>query len=128
MSDAFRRFAVRAADHLGHHGAFLAALLLVAGWLCTGPLFHWSDTWQIVINTTTSVITFLMVFIVQSTQNRDARAVQLKLDELIRAQVSARTELAHLEEAGESEVQQLEDEFRTLRQEAAERHVTSPLP
>jgi low affinity Fe/Cu permease len=128
VSDGFRRFAVKSADILGSHWAFFSALAVVISWLVTGPLFHWSDSWQIFINTATTIITFLMVFIVQVTQNRDARAVHLKLDELIRVQKAARNKLADLEEASEAEVRELEEEFRTLGHHVEDGGTIRPLP
>src|SRR5206468_2011335 len=79
--------------------------------------FHWSDTWQLIINTGTTVVTFLMVFLIQASQNRDSRAIQLKLDELIRAQKKARNQFADIEEANEDEIERFRDEFRTLRKQ-----------
>jgi len=87
-------------------------------WAVTGPLFGYSDTWQLVINTGTTIITFLMVFIIQNTQNRDAKAVHLKLDEVIRALGKARNELVDLEELSDEELNKLEDQFRRLRTKA----------
>ena len=97
VSDAFRVFARRSSNMLGSAWAFTAALLVVVIWLVTGPVFHFSNTWQLIINTATTIITFLMVFLIQNTQNRDAKAVHLKLDELIRAIKNARNELVDLE-------------------------------
>ena len=88
---------------------------MVLAWSVTGPFFHYSDSWQLVINTGTTIVTFLMVFVIQSTQNRDGKAVQLKLDELIRAQKSARNVFADLEDASEAELKEFEEEFRQLR-------------
>ena len=85
VSDAFRVFARRSSVVLGSAWAFAGAVLVIAVWLITGPTFHFSDTWQLIINTATTIITFLMVFLIQNTQNRDAKAVHLKLDEMIRA-------------------------------------------
>jgi low affinity Fe/Cu permease len=114
LSDLFRRFANAASAKLGTHWAFIAALLLVIGWAVTGPMFDYSETWQLVINTGTTIITFLMVFLIQSTQNRDAKAIHLKLDELIRAS-KARNVFADLEDATDSELEAFENEFRQLR-------------
>ena len=111
----FHWFAYRVSDAVGSHWAFLAALAVVLVWAVTGPLFHFSDSWQLVINTGTTIVTFLMVFLIQATQNRDGKAVQLKLDELIRAQRSARNVFADLEHAGEAELKKFEEEFRELR-------------
>jgi low affinity Fe/Cu permease len=112
--DAFRRLATKTADVVGRWWAFGAAVALVLGWLATGPLFRFADTWQLVINTATTIVTFLMVFLIQASQNRDARAIHLKLDELIRATAGARDAFADLEEASDAELAQLSEEFRAL--------------
>jgi low affinity Fe/Cu permease len=111
----FHEFSCRVAAAVGTHWAFLVALAVVAAWGVTGPLFHFSDTWQLVINTGTTIVTFLMVFLIQATQNRDGKALQLKLDELIRAQGSARNVFADLEHATEDELKEFEAEFKALR-------------
>ena len=111
----FTRFAKRTATLTGRPAAFLAAALVIAVWAITGPLFGFSDTWQLVINTGTTIVTFLMVFLIQSTQNRDAEAIQVKLDELIRAVGHARNELMDLEELEEEDL----DELRTTYLEMA---------
>jgi len=118
VSDAFRVFARRSSRMLGSAWAFAAAVLVILVWLLTGPIFHFSDTWQLIINTATTVITFLMVFLIQNTQNRDAKAVHLKLDELIRAIKDARNELVDLEELSDEELQKLEEQFRKMRKRA----------
>ena len=118
VSDAFRVFARRSSSMLGSAWAFTAALLVIVIWLVTGPVFHFSNTWQLIINTATTIITFLMVFLIQNTQNRDAKAVHLKLDELIRAIKNARNELVDLEELSDEELQMLEQQFRKMRQRA----------
>ena len=118
ISDAFRVFARRSSSMLGSAWAFTAALLVIVIWLVTGPVFHYSNTWQLIINTATTIITFLMVFLIQNTQNRDAKAVHLKLDELIRAIRNARNELVDLEELSDEELQSLEQQFRKMRQRA----------
>src|ERR1700694_2745470 len=97
MRDAFRRFAKAAADVVGSPAAFLLAVFVTLLWAMTGPYFHYSDTWQLVINTGTSIGTFLIVFLIQNTQNRDAKVMQLKLDELIRALKPARNALVRME-------------------------------
>ena len=112
----FRRFAHKTADRMGSPGAFLFALVLVLVWAVTGPTFNYSDTWQLVINTGTTILTFLMVFLIQNTQNRDAKALHLKLDELIRAVDGARTRLVHLEDLSDDELSQLQDQFRRLHE------------
>ena len=110
---------------LGSAWAFAGALLVIVIWLVTGPIFHYSDTWQLIINTATTIITFLMVFLIQNTQNRDAKAVHLKLDELIRAIKDARNELVDLEELSDEELQRLEEQFRRMRKQA-EKDEASP--
>lgn len=115
MQDLFRRLAHRSAAIVGHANSFLAAFALILGWLVTGPLFHYSDTWQLVINTTTTIVTFLMVFLIQNTQNRDSHAVHLKLDELIRSNKEARNKLLALEELSDEDMGKLQQEFERLR-------------
>jgi low affinity Fe/Cu permease len=104
---------------LGSAWAFSAAVLVILLWLVTGPMFHFSDTWQLIINTATTVITFLMVFLIQNTQNRDAKAMHLKLDELIRAVKGARNQLVDLEKLSDEELQKLEKQFQSIRQRAS---------
>ena len=111
----FRAFSCRVAAAVGTHSAFLIALAVVLVWAISGPMFGFSDSWQLVINTGTTIVTFLMVFLIQATQNRDGKAIQLKLDELIRAQKSARNVFADLEHATEEELREFEMEFKALR-------------
>jgi low affinity Fe/Cu permease len=118
VSDAFRVFARRSSIALGSAWAFAGAVLVILVWLLTGPTFHFSDTWQLIINTATTIVTFLMVFLIQNTQNRDAKAVHLKLDELIRAIKEARNELVDLEDLSDEELQKLEEQFRSMRKRA----------
>jgi low affinity Fe/Cu permease len=125
VSDAFRIFARRSSVILGSAWAFAGAVLVILVWLLTGPTFHFSDTWQLIINTATTIITFLMVFLIQNTQNRDAKAVHLKLDELIRAIKDARNELVDLEDLSDEELKKLEEQFRRTRTRA-EDDETSP--
>jgi len=125
ISDAFRIFARRSSVILGSAWAFAGAVLVILVWLITGPTFHFSDTWQLIINTATTIITFLMVFLIQNTQNRDAKAVHLKLDELIRAIKDARNELVDLEDLSDEELKKLEEQFRRTRAQA-ENDETSP--
>ena len=112
----FRDFAHSVAEVVGSPFAFLTGVALIILWGVTGPLFNYSDTWQLVINTSTTIITFLMVFLIQTTQNRDAKAMHLKLDELIRAVTSARNKLVDLEDCTDEELENLEKEFRRLRE------------
>ena len=125
VSDAFRVFAHRSSVMLGSAWAFAAAVLAILVWILTGPTFHFSDTWQLIINTATTIITFLMVFLIQNTQNRDAKAMHLKLDELIRAIKNARDELVDLEDLSDEELKKLEEQFRGMRKRA-ENDETSP--
>ena len=114
VSDAFRCFAQRTSVLLGSAWAFCAAVLVIVVWLVTGPTFHYSDTWQLIINTATTIITFLMVFLIQNTQNRDAKAMHLKLDELIRSAKGARNHLLDLEDLSDEALGKLEEQFRRL--------------
>ena len=118
VSDAFRIIARRSSTILGSAWAFAGALLVILVWVLTGPTFHFSDTWQLIINTATTVITFLMVFLIQNTQNRDAKAVHLKLDEVIRALKGARNQLVDLENLSDEDLKKLEKQFQRLRQKA----------
>ncbi len=117
----FRKLALKAAQAVGSAPAFLLAVIATVVWIATGPYFHYSDTWQLVINTATSVATFLIVFLIQNTQNRDTAVIQLKLDELIRAVTQARTELVQMEGLTDEELDQLREEFRVLRERASTR-------
>jgi low affinity Fe/Cu permease len=109
----------------GSAWAFAGAVLVIVVWLLTGPTFHFSDTWQLIINTASTVITFLMVFLIQNPQNRDTKAVHLKLDELIRAIKDARNELVDLEDLSDEKLEKLEEQFRRVRARA-ENDETSP--
>jgi low affinity Fe/Cu permease len=113
----FTRFAKWTAHATGRPGAFIVAGVVVLAWAVTGPLFHYSDTWQLVINTGTTIVTFLMVFLIQATQNRDAEATQVKLDEIIRSIEGAHTALLDLEELEEEEL----DTIRLRYEQLAER-------
>ena len=121
MNEKFRKFAHWTSCVTGSPWAFLLAVLVIVVWTLTGPVFGFSDTWQLIINTGTTIITFLMVFLIQNTQNRDARALHLKLDELLRAQRHAHTSLAAIEELPDEELQRLEARFRKLADRAARR-------
>ena len=118
MRERFTRFAETISQLLGTYRAFLVALVFVVAWAVTGPIFHFSDSWQLVINTATTVVTFVMVFLIQATQNREMRAIHLKLDELIRSQRKARNIFADLEHATDEELEELETQFRKLRARA----------
>ena len=114
IRDGFRRFARHTANLAGTPWCFIAAASTIAGWATLGPHFGFSDTWQLVINTGTSLVTFLMVFLIQNTQNRDAREIHIKLDELLRAIVEARTGLIELEELSDEQLAKLHREFQRL--------------
>jgi low affinity Fe/Cu permease len=114
-ADVFRRFAQRVSLIVGAPVTFIAAVVLILVWAATGPFMHYSETWQLIINTGTTILTFLMVFLIQNTQNRDARAIQLKLDELIKGSKGARNQVIDLENCTDEELMQLEKEFKRLR-------------
>jgi low affinity Fe/Cu permease len=115
QESSFRAFAQRVSDAAGSSWTFIAALSGVAIWLVAGPFFHFSDTWQLTMSTICSIIPSLMVFLIQNTQNRDSKAMQLKLDELIRATEQARNQLIHLESMSDAELEALETEFERVR-------------
>jgi len=116
MKNTFRIAANKVSTWTGNASTFLGAIAIVIIWAFTGPVFHYSDTWQLVINTGTTIVTFLMVFLIQNTQNRDGKAVQLKLDELIRATKGARNTYVGLEDLLDSDIEELEREFKLLAQ------------
>jgi low affinity Fe/Cu permease len=118
MHDWFRRFAHRASDLVGSPAAFIAGLLIVLAWALAGPMFGYSNTWQLVINTGTTIVTFLMVFLIQNTQSRDARAVHLKLDELILSAEAARNEILDAENLSDEELDRLQRQFSAMRERA----------
>jgi low affinity Fe/Cu permease len=126
MNDFFRRFARSTADAISTPAAFFIALASVLVWALCGPFFKFSDTWQLVINTGTTIITFLVVFMIQNTQNRDAKAVHLKLDELLRAVKRARTGFVDLERLTDEELDQMADEFHELHEREAARRTAAP--
>jgi low affinity Fe/Cu permease len=119
--DAFGKFATVASGWLGSKWAFLAAILLIVIWAATGSLFHYSDTWQLVINTGTTIVTFLMVFLIQNTQNRDARAINLKLNELIHAIDAAGDQMMDIEKLSDDELDVLQARYEKIRAECMER-------
>ena len=119
LRDVFRRFSHRTSEVVGSPIAFILALVILTGWGISGPLFHFSDTWQLVINTATTIITFLMVFLIQNTQNRDAKALHLKLDELIRVSYGARNTMVSLEELSDEDLELLQTQFRRISEHYA---------
>jgi low affinity Fe/Cu permease len=120
IQDAFRIAARRTSGVLGTAWAFMAAVGIIVVWGLTGHLFHYSDTWQLIINTGTTIVTFLMVFLIQNTQNRDSRAIQLKLDELIRSVDGARNRLLDMETLSDEDLDKFQKEFERLRKRSEE--------
>lgn len=118
VADVFHVFAHKSSEIVGRPWAFALAIFIILVWGILGPLFGFSDTWQLVINTATTVVTFLMVFLLQNTQNRDSRAIHLKLDELLHAVKGARNQLIDLEDLSEEELNELQKEFEKVRQQA----------
>jgi low affinity Fe/Cu permease len=116
MNEIFRKFAQTTSNTVGSSWSFLIAFVVVVVWGVTGPMYQYSDTWQLVMNTVSSVITFLMVFLIQNTQNRDAKAIQLKLNELLRGVAGARTGLVNLEALSDENLLRLHREFERLGQ------------
>jgi len=121
MNEIFRKFAGHVSRWAGSPWAFILALLVLIAWVISGPLFKFSDTWQLAINTGTTIVTFLMVFLIQNTQNREAKAINLKLDELIRAVKEARNNMVDLENATDEELEALEHQFQRLRARVTEK-------
>ncbi len=120
QGDAFGKFAAAASTWLGSKWAFLGAIVIIVVWALTGPLFHYSDTWQLVINTGTTIITFLMVFIIQNTQNRDAHAINLKLDELIHSIDKAKNEMMDIEKLSDKELDTIHEKYTQMRADCDE--------
>ena len=118
MRERFRKLTYLTAEIVGSSWAFLAGVMVVLVWGLSGPYFHFSDTWQLIINTGTTIVTFLVVFLIQGAQNRDSRALHLKLDELIRAMKGARNRLVDLEKLSDEELKKLEQEFERIHQQA----------
>ena len=115
MHEMFRRLAHKTSDRVGSPWAFAGAMFVILLWAISGPYFGYSDTWQLIINTGTTILTFLMVFLIQNTQNRDARAVHLKLDELIHSIKKARNELINLEQLSDEDLDKLQKDFERVR-------------
>jgi low affinity Fe/Cu permease len=120
VNDLFRAFSRNTASVVGSPWAFIIAITVVIVWAATGAMFNFSDTWQLIINTGTTIVTFLMVFVIQNTQNRDGKALQLKLDELIRALEGARNKLVDLEDLSDEELKKLQKEFERLHAQSQE--------
>lgn len=120
-NEQFGRFATLASTGLGSKWAFAAAIGIIVAWAITGPIFHYSDTWQLIINTGTTIVTFLMVFLIQNTQNRDARAINLKLNELIRAIDKAGDQMIDIENVSDLELDQLHTKYERIRTECEAR-------
>jgi low affinity Fe/Cu permease len=118
MNTIFRWFANKTSEIVGSPWAFIAAVAIIAVWAVSGPVFGFSDTWQLVINTGTTIITFLMVFLIQNTQNRDAKAIHLKLDELLRGVEGARTSMVDIEDLSDEDLKRLQQQFRRLREKS----------
>src|ERR1043166_4948162 len=118
LNESFRRFSAYAASVLGSPWLFVINVVLILIWLVSGPLFHYSDTWQLLVNTATTVITYLAVFLIQNTQNRDAKAVHLKLDELISTVGGARNRLVDLQNLSDDELEDLQEQFQRLQERA----------
>jgi low affinity Fe/Cu permease len=121
MGKEFQALATSVSAWVGSKWAFSAALFVIAGWAITGPYFHYSDTWQLVVNTVTTIITFLMVFLIQNTQKRDARAIHLKLDEIIRSIRHAHNEMIDIGKLSDEELKTLSSHFEEIRAECEER-------
>lgn len=124
-SDRFGRFAHRCSQYLGSRWSFVAAIGVILAWGATGPFFHFSDTWQLIINTGTTIVTFLMVFLIQNTQNRDAKAIHLKLNELIHAVDKAKNRMIDIENLSELELDELAGTYEKIRASAEQRHHAS---
>ncbi|WP_213807439.1 low affinity iron permease family protein [Granulicella sp. dw_53] len=120
-NDSFGHFAATASGWLGSKWAFAAAAGVIVVWAALGPIFHYSDTWQLVINTGTTIVTFLMVFLIQNTQNRDARAINLKLNELIRAIDKARDQMIDIENLSDLELDELQARYEAIKAACNER-------
>jgi len=114
VNEIFRKFSHKTSEIVGSSWAFITAVVIIIGWAASGPMFHYSDTWQLVINTGTTIITFLMVFLIQNTQNRDAKAFDLKMDELIKATKGARNSMIDLDKLSDEKLKELEAEYKRI--------------
>ena len=123
LNEGFRRFSKTAADALGTPSMFVANFLLILVWLAFGPIAHFSDSWQLIVNTGTTVLTYLAIFLIQNTQNRDSKAIHLKLDELISSVEGARNRLVDLQNLTDAELEEFEEEFRRLQLRVANKGV-----
>lgn len=121
MGTGFQVFATKASCWMGSKWSFLGAIFIVIVWATLGPYFRYSDTWQLVVNTATTIVTFLMVFLIQNTQNRDARAIHLKLDEIIRSIQPAHNEMINIEKLSDDELEMLSKNFEAIRLECEAR-------
>jgi low affinity Fe/Cu permease len=120
-ADRFGKFAAVSSHYLGSRWAFVVAVAIILVWGLTGPIFHFSDTWQLIINTGTTIVTFLMVFLIQNTQNRDARAIHLKLNELIHAVAKAKNQMIDVEKLSDFELEELAKTYEKIRVASLER-------
>jgi low affinity Fe/Cu permease len=127
LSMRFARISARTSQLVGTSWMFLLALAGILVWGLTGPMFHFSDTWQLIVNTATTIVTFLMVFLIQNTQNRDARAIHLKLDEIIRSIHHAHNEMIDIEKLSDEELEDLAKHYERIREECDHRKVGKPL-
>lgn len=114
MKDYFHKIATKISLAVGSPAAFLLAVCVILIWLVSGPFFGFSDTWQLIINTSTTIVTFLMVFLIQNTQNRDSKALHLKIDELVKVSKGARNSLVNIEEFTDEEIAKIEMEFKEI--------------
>jgi len=128
MKEMFRWTAHKAAEGVGTPAAFLGACVLLMVWAATGPMFHYSDTWQLIINTGTTIVTFLMVFLIQYVQNRDNKTIHLKLDELIKALDSARNDMMDLDKLSDEDLAKLERQYQDICLRARARGTSPPQP
>jgi low affinity Fe/Cu permease len=127
-SGSFHTFAGRASLLVGSKWAFTIATLVIVSWGLSGPYFHFSDTWQLVVNTATTIVTFLIVFLIQNTQNRDARAIHLKLDEIIHSLKRARNEMIQIENLSDADLEAISKNFEKIRAECERRTSTKKTP